>query len=133
MRAAAARHDALVMTSDEREVTCAGLIIMESGKPSVPQVTPKSDDRPPEAYLYFLLATGVWSLGWPMVYIVLEATPAPQSPVIHEIEVIGGVSWGLALFGFWVILSLLSEYSPTLSFFLDALWFVLEVLLSMLG
>jgi len=108
--------------------------MMETGKPSVPQIAPpKCADRPPAVYLRILTATVGLLIGLPVVYAILDSFSAQQNAVIHGLEVASGVLWGLAMIVFWAILLALKEYSPTLSAVLDGLGFVLEVLFLLLG
>lgn len=107
---------------------------MESGKPSVPQVTPPDGEkRAPAAYFYSLAAVVGWLVGWPVVYVILDSLTPTQNAAIHGLEVAGGALWGLSTIVLLAILLALKEYSPTLSAVLDGLGFVLDVLFLLLS
>jgi hypothetical protein len=113
--------------------------LVEAGEPMTdrpplhPKIAPKRGQQPPAAYLHGLAATGGWLLFWPLLYVVIESSRAPRSAVIRGITTAGGVLWGLSLIAFWVILSLLQDYSLTLSIFMNGLALLVEILASLVG
>jgi len=103
-----------------------------TGRPSLlPPLAPKRGEQPPAAYLHGLVATGGWLLFWPLVHVVIESSRSPMGAVIHWINTAGGVLWVISSAAFWVILSLLQDYSLTLSIFMNGLALLVEILASL--
>jgi hypothetical protein len=100
-----------------------------TSRPSLlPKLAPKRGERPPAAYLYSLAATVGWLLGWPAMYSIFGSLTAPQTAVIHGLTVAGDILWGLSMIGLWAILSLLQDYSLTLSIFMNGLVLLIDIL-----
>lgn len=106
---------------------------MTGGPSWLPKLAPKRGEQPPAAYLYSLAATVGWLLGWPIVYLILASFPAPQNVVIQGITTAGGVLWGISMIALWAILSLLQDYSLTLSIFMTGLELLVEILAALVG
>ena len=101
---------------------------MTGGPSLLPKLAPKRGKRPPAGYLYSLTATAGWLFGWPAMYSIVGSLTAPQTAVIHGITVAGDILWGLSMIGLWAILSVLQDYSLTLSIFMNGLALLVDIL-----
>ena len=89
-------------------------------------VTPKRPKKLPAVYLYGLLASAGWSVGWPVLYAYFEAPL--KNPNLIWLTHVAAVVWLFSLIGCFGTLAVLKDYSPIFSFIWDGLVFVIEVL-----
>lgn len=89
-------------------------------------VTPERVEKPPAVYLYGLLVSAGWSVGWPALAAVFKVPL--KNPNLIWLTHAAAVVWLLSLIGCFGILAVLKDYSPIFSFIWDGLVFVVEVL-----
>ena len=90
-------------------------------------IAPKHADRAPRAYVYGLLASGGWVVGWPVLY--ANFNPGLKSAAFDWLIHAAATLWFFSLIALFVFLALLTEYWPTLSYVWDVLGFLIDLLL----
>jgi hypothetical protein len=123
VKAAAARHNTLVMVCRELRPDRPRLIVVELPSP----IAPKRTQKPPAAYWYGLLASGGWLVGWPVLYAFVEST-VPKNAAFYSLSHAAATLWFFSLIAFFVFLALLAEYSPTASCIWEGLTFLIDAL-----
>jgi hypothetical protein len=98
---------------------------MESPSP----IAPKHADKPPKAYIYGLLASGGWVVGWPVLYANFNPALKNAAWLTHAAATL----WFFSLIALFVFLALLTEYWPALSYVWDVLGFLVEFLSLFVG
>ena len=89
-------------------------------------VTPKRAQKPPAAYVWGLVASAEWLVGWPVWYAYFYE--GPKSATYIWLTHAAATIWFFSLIVLFVCLAALKEYSRIIAFMWDALIFVVNLL-----
>lgn len=92
------------------------------------EATPERAQRPSLVGVCGLILSGGWSLGWPLLYAILDHEP--KSTGFISLSHVAAVVWLLSIVVFFWILVVLAESSAICAFILDILLLCVEAVFS---